>query len=1194
MSKLLDSFLSSSAPATTTGSHSNTSALKPNGLLDSHLLFGKVALYHQIYLTLFLSLIVLGVIVNLIVILTHKFAYNKKLNGSQTTTIVSTNLNKYLRKMCQSSEDELMLKNTLLNQRRTIFHMSHHNYKNLQKKMSELNTTSQTGACKENPIQERRVSISTAPPLIKSPSSKHPVLSQPHHDSQQNQQHQQQSDPRQSKLKSIERNDSLRTTNSANGLQKKPTLKQTRSSTMNSKELVDFNNNNNNSSNVDLNSKKSNKSFYLNSTNQTNANSLSTTLNSVYLNQLLQLNNHQANSAAHLAAHASTHPFAHSTTTTTYTNTLSHIKRTLSSYYIICLSLCDLFICLVNMSLHLMFESHYFQEIVWRLMEWSEAEPDGYTTTTSTTITSSTRESWSFWTRNTWTVNTRNNMTCKLVLFFIQIPVVFEIEILLTIAINRYSSVFRPIKLYFVDRNKLKLTVIAQLLFSSFLSLPNLLFYVASSSRPSLRSSSSFASIAEEESYTNHSNTRYSFNSFCVVDHQYSRFYMYYQVVLFALFLLNLFIITVCYLKIYKRIYKASQTQRRESLTASMINQTSLGPSSNSKQEHVNRESQHLANLSQNPNNLMSTSFGSLSNLSIKSVLDGQQQQNQPVTTNSNPHESKRPSFFCLGRRPNANNNSFRSKSSGSQSNSTNSRQNSTKQKTDQVPAQVSVNQEEIELDDGGALAKKLSPKNNLSTRQKSLDESKLYLNCQNANGLLLSNRLMSQAVARNNKPKLRKQYSTQLDLDDSITNLVSNNANNNSNNNNNNNLSTLTNPQDLSILSSSNASFSLKSTNASILFNNATPTPTLSSATTAATTTLGSNSAQVNTQSSTTNSKNALTSAKRQSCYRSFSASQKSADLFISNATNESNAGNSTNGTLNRNNSLFINGTLIINKLRRLSEMQHSSSLASQQRNTHPTPTENGSILTNLLDLHSTSNTNGVYIRRHTSKRLRHGKTARLLGIATLALALTWTPYWFYLFYSLTSNVKSSQSDHMPHAFLTQAFNGTRTARANHTKIDSQPTTVINYLLSKLLKNSFYLNYVLNPIFYSFVDHRFRRNVKSMFEKFFKALFDYVCLCKCLRSLKRQHANTNSVNKRKKSFEQFEHDNEKVQQSTSLMRKLVSECFCCASDEASKSKKPINECENGQRNEEHVDGEEREERQAFILNNEINEQANK
>jgi hypothetical protein len=128
-------------------------------------------------------------------------------------------------------------------------------------------------------------------------------------------------------------------------------------------------------------------------------------------------------------------------------------------------------------------------------------------------------------------------MTCKLVLFFVQIPVVFEIEILLTIAINRYSSVFRPIKLYFVDRNKLKLTVIAQLLFSGFLSLPNLLFYVASPRSP----------LGNEHQHNhNHSNTpRYSFNSFCVVDRQYASVYAYYQLVLFALFLLNLFLITV-------------------------------------------------------------------------------------------------------------------------------------------------------------------------------------------------------------------------------------------------------------------------------------------------------------------------------------------------------------------------------------------------------------------------------------------------------------------------------------------------------------------------------------------------------------------------------------------------------------------------------------------------------------------------
>lgn len=114
------------------------------------------------------------------------------------------------------------------------------------------------------------------------------------------------------------------------------------------------------------------------------------------------------------------------------------------------------------------------------------------------------------------------------------------------------------------------------------------------------------------------------------------------------------------------------------------------------------------------------------------------------------------------------------------------------------------------------------------------------------------------------------------------------------------------------------------------------------------------------------------------------------------------------------------------------------------------------------------------------------------------------------------------------------------------------------------------------------------------MFEKLFKTLFDYVCLCKCLRVLKRQHTNTSSVNKRKKSFEQFEHDDEKAKRERGLMGKLAMECLCCASNEDTTPKKTTNDCEKGIKKEEHIDGEEKEEKQAFILNNETNEQANK
>lgn len=76
--------------------------------------------------------------------------------------------------------------------------------------------------------------------------------------------------------------------------------------------------------------------------------------------------------------------------------------------------------------------------------------------------------------------NLEGDLCCRISFYLVQIPLVLEIEVLLTIAIDRYSSVFNPIKIYFFDRTKSKLTLMAQILLSCVLSLPNLIIYNAS------------------------------------------------------------------------------------------------------------------------------------------------------------------------------------------------------------------------------------------------------------------------------------------------------------------------------------------------------------------------------------------------------------------------------------------------------------------------------------------------------------------------------------------------------------------------------------------------------------------------------------------------------------------------------------------------------------------------------------------
>ncbi len=121
------------------------------------------------------------------------------------------------------------------------------------------------------------------------------------------------------------------------------------------------------------------------------------------------------------------------------------LRHTLCSYFILSLGCCDLLICALVMPITLMIESGYFHPFFTKLFYSADSM--------------------------------YSRQICSIGYYLVQIPLVFEIEILLTIAINRYSSVFQPIKIYLFDPTKSKLTLISHILFSCLLSLPNLFFY---------------------------------------------------------------------------------------------------------------------------------------------------------------------------------------------------------------------------------------------------------------------------------------------------------------------------------------------------------------------------------------------------------------------------------------------------------------------------------------------------------------------------------------------------------------------------------------------------------------------------------------------------------------------------------------------------------------------------------------------
>jgi hypothetical protein len=172
-----------------------------------------------------------------------------------------------------------------------------------------------------------------------------------------------------------------------------------------------------------------------------------------------------------------------------------------------------------------------------------------------------------------------------------------------------------------------------------------------------------------------------------------------------------------------------------------------------------------------------------------------------------------------------------------------------------------------------------------------------------------------------------------------------------------------------------------------------------------------------------------------------------------------------------------------LISRIRRFSENPNNSTaanstmLAGSARH-NSTNQSTLSDLTNCSE-YNTAGNNVSMIRRHTSRRLKHSKTAKVLGFATLAFAITWAPYWLFQFGVL----------------------GLKPLRVRELGNSAQ---ALESIALKLLKNSFYLNYMLNPLFYSFVNKRFRHNLLSILKKCGKLIVHsyyfvmYICYCMC------------------------------------------------------------------------------------------------
>lgn len=657
----------------------------------------------------------------------------------------------------------------------------------------------------------------------------------------------------------------------------------------------------------------------------------------------------------------------------TYNLGYNRMKR--CSYFILSLGCCDLFICSLSMPLILVFQSGCLDS-VFRSSLYSDA--------------------W-----------------CKLAHFFVQIPIALEIEILLTIAIDRYTSVFHPMNLNVPD--KIKLILVAQILTSSVLSLPNLLFYASSSSKPSLDHS---VSVAKNDSFTPSS------SSYCAVKNEYLVLYSYYQIGLFVLFVANLIIISVCYLRVYKHVYKASKTQRRESMATNssllqlpypswqgggstlsssyvrnqIINSTfSIGRNSDKSYRLYSKSWLFCCKKLISPKEKYEEKMESLKQQSLADMI-----------------ESKKRS-------------SFRRKSFDSRL---------------QEKIYSKINKDEYVLDevdenDGSNEEKKSSSANKMP----------LFELC----GEKYSNE--DEAEFADKKSNEKKDLETEiLDKFDEKAELKQPNQVGQNNNNN------------------------------KLTFNHARRTSCPVSVDRHLREALLKTSLKESSKLS-----GSISSIYNQT------VNKKLELIEITNNKPSITEAKPTNIVHpNRSDSIKYlrkNTSGLMSRIRRFSENPHSSILLKQANLSFVTPSSTGfvspnqnmrTISSSLFELNSNNGTlsHRVSIRKHTSRPLRHSKTARVLGVATLAFALTWSPYWYYVL-KTNANTTSRRVVNEPNEFLYVNL-----------------STMGDYLLKRFLKNSFYLNYVLNPIFYSFVNQRFRRNVASLFRKLTKCILNLVCCC--------------------------------------------------------------------------------------------------
>jgi hypothetical protein len=540
---------------------------------------------------------------------------------------------------------------------------------------------------------------------------------------------------------------------------------------------------------------------------------------------------------------------------------LNKIRRTLCSYFILSLGFCDLFICIINMPLNALIEIDSINKYLVKIFI-----------------------------NNSKTIDL--NILCKLSYFLLQIPIILEIEILFTIALDRYSSVFKPIKLYFFDINKLILTLVVQILCAGILSSPNLLFIVKNSDFNYIDSGNKTTSIP------------YIFIKnefkFCEVNSKFQVFHTWYQIFLCFLFILNLVIISIFYLKVYKHIYKASKHQRLQNATSASRN------SVNTLQVPISTNGLNILLTNSTALQHHTTTTATVSSTNVEFSLYGSLHKQNDSSIDEGSDHQKNKNLFKLLKLKNM----------------------------------------------------KLKQKNEMPDVQHDLVVAKRYS----------ASNLRRQLAINNQKNKLQLK----------CVSLEGNGYTSNSCRVSSGNKKVLSSPRRLSV--------------PVIPSSGVIPTP-----------------------------------------------------------------------------------IIIDSKIEEQKRISISNEEKNKQRARCVSLTPNMYQIPNEI-----FNSQNRLFRRHISRPFKHGKTARILGISTLAFLLTWVPYWYYVIFT-ESRFETE---------ISSASDESTTTTMSHYYYQQQVLTIIiindsKYYLKKLLKNLFYLNYVLNPFFYSFVNQRFRQNVYNLFFKF-------------------------------------------------------------------------------------------------------------